>query len=85
MKQFKHTNKTTKVFNKLISDYKAIDSDKDLTKRKLSYSDYQSMGFILDSLRYEGQTETFIKSIADYFKKLGCQVELKNINFVIKL
>lgn len=85
MKEFKHTVKTRKLFNKIISDYKNIESDRDLTRRKLSYSDYQSLGYLLDGLRYEGKAETFIQSLASYFKKLGCQVELKTVNYEIRL
>jgi len=85
MERFKHTEETAKLFNKVIGDYWEIGSNKDLAKRHLSYSDYQSLGFLLDSLRFYGQTKTAIKSVADYFSKLGCAVTYRGIVYAVSL
>ena len=83
--KYNHNEKSIKLLNSIIYNYKEIESDKDLRTRKLSYSDYQNLGFLIDTLRYEGKANTFIKSIADYFKKLGCKVELQEIQYIISL
>ena len=85
MEKYQHTEETVKLFNKVINDYKEIQSDSELEKRNISYSDYESLGFLMDSLRYNGKTSTHTESIKDYFKNLGCVIEETDGVYIIKL
>ena len=76
---FKHTEGTIKLFNSILNDYKKIQSNSELRKRKLLYDDYKNLGYIIDSLRYDGKASTYgIESIKNYFKNLGCTIK-KNV------
>lgn len=85
MRKYNHTQETIELFNKVLNDYNNIQSDSDLEKRNISYSDYQSLGFLVDCLRYSGETSTHTESIRVYFKNLGCVIEECNNVYIVKL
>jgi hypothetical protein len=85
MERYNHTNDTIELFNKVLNDYFEIQSDNDLEERKISYSDYNNLGILIDSLRYEGKTLTHTESIRGYFENLGCVIDKVDNNFIAKL
>lgn len=84
MEKYKHTQETAKLFNKVLEDYHKIQSDSDLEKRNISYSDYQSLGLLIDCLRYNGRISVD-SSIKSYFQNLGCIIEKNNLIYIVKL
>ena len=81
----KFTAQQTRKITRIFSDYKSIESESNLKKRKLSLSDYRACEQVLDDIRYTGKAETFITSIADYCKKFGFEVKLYGVNYVISV
>lgn len=79
----KFTAQQNRKIASVFSDYNAIENEVDLKKRKLSLSDYRACEQVLDEIRCNGKSETFIESIADYFKKFGFKVNLRGVNYVI--
>ena len=74
-KVFEHTEGTIKLFNSILNDYKRIQSNSELEKRGLMYEDYKNLGYIIDSLRYNGEAPTYgVENIKNYFKNLGCVI-----------
>lgn len=71
-----------KIILSLYEDFRKIDSIKDLNKRGLSFSDYNSLLNIINELALYFKSEFFINSIANYLKKFGVKVKLNNINFI---
>jgi hypothetical protein len=55
--------------------YKDIDSDGGLTKNKITYAEYQAMGYILDSLRFDGVANVLQEGIKNFFERHGMRVE----------
>ena len=81
----KFTAQQNRKIASVFSDYNAIENEIDLKKRKLTLSEYQTCKQVLDDIRYNGKSETFIKNIADYFKKFGFEVNLQGVNYVISV
>lgn len=81
----KMTNKQVETFNKIAKDYSEIEPAEDLIKRNISYSDYTNLGYIIDELRYTGETQVLQESIANYFANLGCKSEYKGVLYFISL
>ena len=81
----KMTAKQIKKLNAIYNDYMSIDDDASLKKRKLSLSDYNAFPDIFKTIQSHGSTETFISSIADYFKKYGFNVTEKSVNYCISM
>lgn len=87
MNKYNHTDDTKKIFNSIIREYRNITSDSDLDKIELSYEDYKSnsLGLVLDSLRFYGQSQTHSESVALWLKKHGCTAIEENGIWKIKL
>lgn len=83
MSKFNHTEKTAEIFNNMLHDYQKIDSDSALEERKLSYDTYKNMGFIIDCLRFDGNTSIDDKSLADYLQKFGFVIKHNENNYTI--
>ena len=81
----KMTAKQIKKLSAIYHDYMCIENDADLRKRKLSLSDYNAFPDIFKTIQSHGSTETFISSIADYFKKYGFTVTEKSVNYCISM
>lgn len=81
----KMTAKQIKKLSAIYHDYMCIENDADLRKRKLSLSDYNAFPDIFKRIQAHGSTETFISSIADYFKKYGFTVTEKSVNYCISM
>ena len=81
----KITAKQIRKLNAIYNDYMSIDDDVSLRKRKLSLSDYNAFPDIFKAIQKYGSTETFVSSIAEYFKKHGFNVTEKSVNFLISL
>lgn len=87
MKRFKHTERTTKIFNLIIKAYREIESDSDLKKYGLTYDDYKSneLGLILDGLRFYGEIETDNERIVKWLSSYGCNVYMISDRWKIEL
>ena len=85
MAKYKHTEKTANLFNKILNDYNKIQSDSELEERGLLYVDYNELGFLIDCLRYEGETVTQTENITKYFKNLGCVIKRTETNYIARL
>lgn len=61
MAKFKHTERTRKIYNSIIKEYREISSDSDLVALGIDYNDYRSseLGLLLDSLRLNGEQMKF--------------------------
>ena len=81
----KFTAQQNRKIASIFSDYNAIENKIDLKKRKLTLSEYQTCKQVLDDIRYNGKSETFIKNISDYFKDFGFEVNLQGVNYVISV
>ena len=53
-----------------------IVSIKDLRKQKLTLAEYNALLVIWHELKQSGVAATLIKSVADWFKKQGCKVQM---------
>ena len=84
-KAIKITAKQIRKLNAIYNDYMSIDDDVSLRKRKLSLSDYNAFPDIFKAIQKYGSTETFVSSIAEYFKKHWFNVTEKSVNFLISL
>lgn len=61
-----------------------IENMEDLKKAKLSLSDYHAAMDIFNELSKPGSSaKTFISNVAEFYKKCGFNVVLRNINYVI--
>lgn len=81
----KFTAQQNRKIASIFSDFKSIEDGNDLKKRKLSLCDYRACEQVLDEIRCNGKSETFIKNISDYFKKFGFEVNLQGVNYVISV
>ena len=79
----KITAKQIRKLNAIYNDYMSIDDDVSLRRRKLSLSDYNAFPDIFKAIQEYGSTETFVSTIAEYFKKHGFNVTEKSINYLI--
>ena len=79
-------NKTIngRAFYKAYNILNNIDNIKDLKKHFNSLSDYNSAWAILQSYQRSAEERTFIKSVADFFKKCGFDVSYDGINYIIE-
>lgn len=75
MERFAHTEKTAAVYNRLIKEYREIQSDGDLEALGLDYDDYRyELGLFLDGLRYSGEGTTRSERVAEWARSRGCGV-----------
>lgn len=80
MKKVEAMRAITRAYNTL----KEIETDKDLQRAGLSLSDYRSARDIFPELSTPGTTATtFIKGVADFYKKAGFIVSAAGINYNI--
>lgn len=82
---FKAGAKENRMLSKIYSVYNAIEHSNDLRKHGLSLSDYRAFPDVFQQLQNIGYAETFVKSLADFFKKNGFGVALDDdgVNYVI--
>lgn len=82
---FKAGAKENRMLSKIYSVYNAIEHSNDLRKHGLSMSDYRAFPDVFKQLQNIGYAETFVKSIADFFKKNGFGVSMDGdgVNYVI--
>lgn len=87
MEKFKHTEHTAAVYNKIIKEYREISCDSDLEKIGIDYYEYRSseLGFLLDSLRFNGEGVTGFKNVAEWMKRNGCNVHLIDKTWRVQL
>lgn len=82
---FKAGAKENRMLSKIYSVYNAIEHSNDLHKHGLSLSDYRAFPDVFKQLQNIGYAETFVKSLADFFKKNGFGVSMDDdgVNYVI--
>lgn len=82
---FKAGAKENRMLSKIYSVYNAIEHSNDLRKYGLSLSDYRAFPDVFQQLQNIGYAETFVKSLADFFKKNGFGVSMGDdgVNYVI--
>ena len=82
---FKAGAKENRMLSKIYSVYNAIEHSNDLRKHGLSLSDYRAFPDVFQQLQNIGYAETFVKSLADFFKKNGFGVSMSDdgVNYVI--
>lgn len=87
MAKFKHTERTVKIYNSIIKEYREINSDSDLEAIGIDYDDYRSseLGLLLDSLRFDGEGMTSSKKVAEWMKRRGCAVSSIGANWKVQL
>lgn len=87
MTKFKHTERTVKIYNSIIKEYREISSDSDLEAIGIDYEDYRSseLGLLLDSLRFNGEGMTSSKKVAEWMKRRSCNVYLIGDNWKVQL
>lgn len=76
MERFKHTESTAEVYNRIIKEYREIDSDSALEALGLEYEDKKGgeLGLVLDGLRFMGESVTSSERVANWLKSRGCKV-----------
>lgn len=74
--------KKATVLEKIIKDYKEIDTCKDLQKRKLTPADHFALFEIIQELIHNKQSQFIQKSICDYLQKLGAKTTTKGICYI---
>lgn len=75
MERIKLTVAQSLRLSNILQDYWDIESDSDLEKNQISYSDYQSMGLQLADLLYTGQTRVTQKSLAEWYGRHCMKVD----------
>ena len=80
MAKFKHTERTVKIYNSIIKEYREINSDSDLEAIGIDYEDYR-----LDSLRFNGEGMTSSKKVAEWMKRHSCNVYLIGDDWKVQL
>ena len=85
MVKFEHTERTAKIYNSIIKEYREISSD--LEAIGIDYDDYRSseLGLLLDKLRYDGEGMTSSKKVAEWMKRHSCNVYLIGENWKVQL
>lgn len=75
------------MIKKMMKKFEGIDTEKDLKKNKLSLSDYDLVFRSLSDLYYNKSTKTYIKAVADWFKRNGANVKMdeEGINYIITI
>ena len=66
----------------LYDDYNQIDNVKDLHKRGLTLTEYNSLLNIINELAVHHKSEFFILNIANYLKKFNVKIKQNAINFI---
>lgn len=87
MAKFKHTERTRKIYNSIIKEYREISSDSDLVALGIDYNDYRSseLGLLLDSMRLNGEGMTSSKRVAEWMKRHSCNVYRIADNWKVQL
>lgn len=87
MAKFKHTERTVKIYNSIIKEYREINSDSDLEAIGIDYEDYRSseLGLLLDSLRFNGEGMMSSKKVAEWMKRHSCNVYLTGDDWKVQL
>ena len=62
-------------FNEALQAYNDIDNNIRLEKYKITYAEYQALGFILDSLRFDGVANVIQEGIKLFFERFGMKIE----------
>jgi hypothetical protein len=65
----------------------AINSIKDLQKQELKLVDYNVLFVVWHELEQSGVAATFMQSVANWFKKHDCKVQMESdgINYIIMI
>lgn len=71
-----------KILQKIINDYKEIETAKDLQKRKITQADYNTLYVIIQELMQNKSSQFIQKSICDYLQKLGAKTTTKGICYI---
>lgn len=79
-------NNNNKLY-KLDNVINGIVSIKDLRKQKLTLAEYNALLVIWHELKQIGVAATFMKSVANWFKKQDCKVQMDSdsINYIIMI
>lgn len=73
-------------FLNAVDKLKQMDNIIDLRKANLSLASYRACYTVLKDINRNGKALTFVKEIADFFKKCGFEVSFAsdNINYIIE-
>ena len=72
-------NKLTNIYH----DYTSIEYATELNRRKITYAEFQAFPRVFKEIEEYGKAETFMRGLADYFRRYGFGVQLDGINYVI--
>lgn len=75
----------SKILRILKEDFEKIDSIKDLTKRKLTASDYEVLAIVLNELATKKESNFIQKNIANYLTRFKVNVKLGAVNYTAKI
>ncbi len=87
MMRFEHTERTAKIFDSIIKEYREVRTDSDLETIGISYDDYHSseLNYLLSNLRFNGEGMTSSKKVAEWMKRHGCNVYLIDTRYRVQL
>ena len=77
------TDRQRTMLKKVIDDYNSIEAVQDLSRKKLTLTEYIAIPRIIETLSIDGEAETFITGIAHYFRKQGFKIVLGTVNYHI--
>ena len=72
-----------KSFEKAMKAFKSLDTMQDLTRARITYSDYLEIACSLQSLESYGTAETISFNVAQWFGKYGADVKVKGCGWKI--
>lgn len=72
-------NKLANIFH----DYSNIEHSSELNRRKITYAEFQAFPRVFKEIEEYGKAETFMRGLAEYFRRFGFGVKLDGVNYVI--
>lgn len=66
----------------LLKDFESIETIKDLNRRGLSHSDYNTLYEIIKELHQKGQSQFIQQSIKNYLTKLNIKTQADGVGYV---
>lgn len=67
---------------KLLKDFESIETIKDLNRRGLSHSDYDTLYKIIKELNQKGKSQFIQQSIKNYLTKLNIKTQAYGVGYV---
>jgi hypothetical protein len=67
---------------KLLNDFESIETIKDLNRRGLSHSDYNTLYEVIKELHEKGQSQFIQQSIKNYLTKFNIKTQADGVGYV---